>query len=127
MTKKIISTSEAPSAIGPYSQAVEANGMVYISGQIPLSPISMELVSDDFLAQAQQVFKNLAAIAQASNNSLADAVKLTIYVTDLANFALVNQVMEEFIQAPFPARAAVQVSALPKGALLEVDAILLVS
>ena len=124
MNKKIISTDQAPAAIGPYSQAVAANGMIYISGQIPLDPGSMEMVSGDFQVQAKQVFKNLDAIAQAANGSLANAVKLTIYLTDLANFAIVNEVMEKYIPAPFPARAAVQVSALPKGALVEVDAIL---
>ena len=124
MNKKIISTDRAPAAIGPYSQAVAANGMIYISGQIPLDPGSMEMISGDFQVQAKQVFKNLDAIAKAANSSLANAVKLTIYLTDLANFATVNEVMEEYIPAPFPARAAVQVSALPKGALVEVDAIL---
>jgi reactive intermediate/imine deaminase len=127
MNKNIINTDQAPAAIGPYSQALEINGMIYISGQIPLDPDSMAIVSDDFEVQANQVFQNLAAIALAANSSLANAVKLTIYVTDLANFTIVNEVMEEFIPAPFPARAAVQVSALPKGALVEVDAILVVS
>lgn len=125
MNKNIVSTDQAPAAIGPYSQAVEVNGMIYISGQIPLDPDSMEIVSEVFQAQARQVFKNLEAIAKAANSSLANAVKLTIYLTDLANFTTVNELMEETIPAPFPARAAVQVSALPKGALVEVDAILI--
>jgi len=127
MTKKIISTAAAPSAIGPYSQAVEHNGQVYISGQIPLLPSTSEIVSDDFTAQAEQVFRNLNAIAKAANSSLGDALKLTIYITDLENFSIVNQVMEKFIPAPFPARAAVEVAALPKGALLEVDAVLAIA
>lgn len=127
MNKNIIKTDQAPAAIGPYSQAVNVNGMVYISGQIPLVPGSMALVSDDFSEQTKQVFANLSAIADAANGSLADAVKLTIYVTNLDNFGIVNKVMEEFIPAPFPARAAVQVSALPKGALLEIDAVLALS
>lgn len=127
MPKKIISTELAPAAIGPYSQAIEANGVLYISGQIPLVPDTMAIVSADFTAQAQQVFKNLRAIAEAANRSMSDAVKLTVYVTDLANFTLLNDVMAEFFSAPYPARAAVQVSALPKGALLEVDAVLVLS
>lgn len=127
MPKKIISTELAPAAIGPYSQAIEANGVLYISGQIPLVPDTMAIVSADFTAQAQQVFKNLRAIAEAANHSMSDAVKLTVYVTDLANFTLLNDVMAEFFSAPYPARAAVQVSALPKGALLEVDAVLVLS
>lgn len=127
MPKKIISTELAPAAIGPYSQAIEANGVLYISGQIPLVPDTMAIVSADFTAQAQQVFKNLKAIAEAANRSMSDAVKLTVYVTDLANFTLLNDVMAEFFSAPYPARAAVQVSALPKGALLEVDAVLVLS
>ena len=127
MPKKIISTELAPAAIGPYSQAIEANGVLYISGQIPLVPDTMAIVSADFMAQAQQVFKNLRAIAEAANRSMSDAVKLTVYVTDLANFTLLNDVMAEFFSAPYPARAAVQVSALPKGALLEVDAVLVLS
>lgn len=127
MKKNIISTDQAPAAIGPYSQAVEVNGMVYISGQIPLAPDSMELVSDDFSEQAEQVFINLSAIAKAANSTLADVVKLTIYVTNLDNFGMVNRVMEEFIPSPFPARATMQISALPKGALIEVDAVLALS
>lgn len=127
MPKKIISTELAPAAIGPYSQAIEANGVLYISGQIPLVPDTMAIVSADFTAQAQQVFKNLRAVAEAANRSMSDAVKLTVYVTDLANFTLLNDVMAEFFSAPYPARAAVQVSALPKGALLEVDAVLVLS
>ena len=127
MNKKIINTDGAPAAIGPYSQAVDVNRTVYVSGQIPLVPETMEIISGEFREQAQQVFKNLSAVAEAAGGSLADAVKLTIYVTDLANFAVVNEVMEAFVPAPFPARAAVQVSALPKGALVEVDAVLVLN
>ncbi|MFT5175499.1 MAG: reactive intermediate/imine deaminase [Gammaproteobacteria bacterium] len=123
MTNKAITTDGAPQAIGTYSQAIEANGVVYLSGQIPLDPISMELVSDT-RAQIHQVFRNLAAVAQAANATLADTVKLTIYLTDLGNFGAVNEVMAEYIAEPFPARAAVQVSALPRGAQIEADAIL---
>jgi reactive intermediate/imine deaminase len=127
MNKNIINTDQAPAAIGPYSQAVEVNKTVYISGQIPLVPDTMELVSDDFQAQVEQVFKNLSAVAKAANGSLADAVKLTVYLTDLSDFSLVNEVMQAHVPEPFPARAAVQVSALPKGALVEVDAILVLT
>jgi reactive intermediate/imine deaminase len=123
MANKAITTDRAPQAIGTYSQAIEANGVVYLSGQIPLDPISMELVSDT-RAQIHQVFRNLAAVAQAADATLADTVKLTIYLTDLANFGAVNEVMAEYIDEPFPARAAVQVSALPRGAQIEADAIL---
>ena len=124
MTKKIISTDLAPAAIGPYSQAVSVGDAVYLSGQIPLDPNTMTIVDGGFEAQARQVLINLSAVAKASGSSLAQAVKLTVYVTDLANFDLLNKVMVEFIPEPFPARAAVQVSALPKGAVVEIDAIL---
>lgn len=124
MSKSVIHTEQAPAAIGTYSQAVKVGGTVYISGQIPLSPDSAELVSDDFKAQAHQVFANLSAVSVAAGGGLSDAVKLTVYVTDLANFALLNEVMSEHMSQPFPARAAVQVSALPKGAQVEIDAIL---
>jgi len=124
MTKKIISTDLAPAAIGPYSQAVSVGGAVYLSGQIPLDPNTMTIVDGGFEAQARQVLINLSAVAKASGSSLAQTVKLTVYVTDLANFDLLNKVMVEFIPEPFPARAAVQVSALPKGAVVEIDAIL---
>jgi reactive intermediate/imine deaminase len=123
MGKRIISTDRAPQAIGTYSQAVEANGVVYISGQIPLDPDSMEMV-EDIREQIHQVFLNLSAVALASEATLDDAVKLNIYLTDLSHFAMVNEVMAEFISEPYPARAAVQVSALPRGAQVEADAIL---
>lgn len=122
--KKIIKTDQAPVAIGAYSQAVRAGDTVYISGQIPLQASTMEVVSGDFTEQAQQVFRNLAAVAEAADSSLADAVKLTCYLTDLNDFAALNEVMAQHVPEPFPARAAIQASALPKGVLLEVDAIL---
>ena len=122
--KKIIKTEQAPAAIGTYSQAVKAGDTVYISGQIPLNPETMEVVADDFLPQANQVFQNLDAIAKASGASLENAVKLTVYMVDLADFSMLNDVMAEYINEPYPARAAVQVAALPKGVKVEVDAIL---
>lgn len=122
--KTIISTDQAPAAIGTYSQAVRHGNTVYVSGQIPIDPATGEIVSEDFEAQARQVFKNLAAIAEASGGSLADALKLGIFLTDLGQFATVNKVMAEFVPEPFPARAAVEVSALPKGVQVEADAVL---
>lgn len=122
--KTIISTDQAPAAIGTYSQAVKHGNTVYVSGQIPIDPATGEIVSEDFAAQARQVFKNLAAIAEASGGSLADALKLGIFLTDLGQFATVNKVMAEFVPEPFPARAAVEVSALPKGVQVEADAVL---
>ncbi len=123
MSKRVIATDQAPRAIGTYSQAVEARGVVYLSGQIALDPDSMELVAD-VRGQIHQVFRNLAAVAQAAGGSLADAVKLTVYLTDLSDFTAVNEVMAEYIPEPYPARAAVGVAALPRGARVEVDAIL---
>ncbi len=123
MTKRVIATDQAPRAIGTYSQAVEVGGTVYLSGQIALDPDSMELV-EDVRGQIHQVFRNLQAVAQAAGGSLGDAVKLTVYLTDLADFAAVNEVMAEYIPEPYPARAAVGVAALPRGARVEVDAIL---
>lgn len=124
MAKTIVQTDKAPSAIGAYSQAVKVDSTVYISGQIPLVPGSSELVSDDFVEQAKQVFKNLSAIAKAAESDLSEAVKLTVYLTDLGNFTQLNEVMAEHMDAPYPTRAAVEVSALPKEALIEIDAIL---
>lgn len=124
MTRTAIQTAAAPGAIGPYSQAVRHGQMVFLSGQIPLDPATMTLVTGDFTAEAVQVFDNLRAVAAAAGGSLADSVKLTIYLTDLANFAEVNEVMTRYFEAPYPARATVQVSALPRGARVEVDAIL---
>jgi len=126
MSKRVIATDQAPRAIGTYSQAVEVNGTVYLSGQIALDPDSMELVAD-VRGQIHQVFRNLAAVAQAAGGSLADAVRLTVYLTEMADFPTVNEVMAEYIQEPYPARAAVAVAALPRGARVEVDAILVLS
>ena len=124
MAKKIVSTDSAPSAIGAYSQAVIAGDQVYISGQIPLDPVSMEVDGDEFAQQARRVFTNLAAVAEAAGSGLADAIKLTVYLTDLNDFAELNSIMDEFIPPPYPARAAVQVAALPKGVKVEIDAVL---
>lgn len=124
MTREVISSDKAPAAIGVYSQAVKVNNMVYISGQIPLVPATGELLTGDIKIQIRRVFDNLDAIAKAAGGDLNSAVKFNVFLIDLAHFASVNEVMEEFLQAPFPARAAVQVAALPKGAEVEVDAIL---
>lgn len=124
MTRTAISTDTAPQAIGAYSQAIRAGNTVYLSGQIPLDPISMSLVSTDIEPQIEQVFRNLAAVAAAAGGSLDDAVKLTVYLVDLAHFPQVNEAMTRLFKAPYPARATVQISALPKGALVEVDAVL---
>ncbi len=122
--RAIISTPSAPAAIGPYSQAVKVGNTVWVSGQIPLQPESMELVSGDISAQAKQVFSNLAAIANAAGGSMDDAVKVNISLTDLNNFAAVNEVMTGFFQEPYPARACVQVAALPKAVDIEVEMIM---
>lgn len=122
--KECINSPAAPQAIGAYSQAVICGNTVYLSGQIALDPVSMALVSDDFAEQAAQVFINLQAVANAAGGSLANIVKLTIYVTDLANFPRLNDIMASYFTAPYPARATVQVTALPKAAQVEVDAIM---
>ena len=124
--RAVITTPDAPAAIGPYSQAIKVGNTVWLSGQIPLDPGTMELVSGDITAQATQVFQNLAAVAQAAGGSLDHAVKINISLTDLAHFAAVNEVMAGFLTEPYPARACVQVAALPKGAGIEVEAILAV-
>ena len=124
MPRQIITTENAPAAIGPYSQAVRAGDTVYFSGQIPLDPATGSVVEGDVTAQAHRVFKNLVAVAQAAGGSLAQFVRVGIYVTDLANFAAVNAVMAEYFQAPYPARSTIEVSALPKGVQVEVDAIM---
>lgn len=124
MTKAIISTTEAPQAIGTYSQAVKAGNTVYLSGQIPLIPETMELVEGDIAEQVRQVFRNLSAVAKAAGGTLDDCVKVHVFLTDLVHFPIVNQVMEEFFATPFPARAAIGVAALPKGAEVEVDCIM---
>lgn len=124
--KAIITTENAPEAIGTYSQAVKVNNTVYLSGQIPLDPASMTLVDSGFAEQAHQVFKNLSAVCEAANGSLNHIVKLNIYLTDLSDFATVNEVMAQYFQAPFPARAAVGVKELPKGAQVEADGIMVI-
>ncbi|MBD3649606.1 MAG: RidA family protein [Pseudomonadales bacterium] len=121
--KDVIKTDKAPAAIGTYSQAVRHGNTLYISGQIPLDPGTMEIVSDDFATQASRVFENLSAVCRAAGVELDRALKFTVYLTDLGNFTLVNETMAKFLNEPFPARAAVEVSALPKGAKIEVDAI----
>ena len=123
MARQIISTPNAPAAIGPYSQAVKAGNQVFLSGQIGLDPATMEMV-DGVEAQARQVFANLKAVCEAAGGSLGDAVKLTIYLTDLANFGVVNEIMKSCFGEPFPARAMVGVRELPRGALVEADLVL---
>ncbi len=122
--REIIQTDKAPAAIGTYSQAVRNGDTVYLSGQIPLQPETMELVEGDMAAQIRRVFDNLQAVAEAAGGSLADIAKLNIYLTDLSHFALVNEIMASYFQQPYPARAAVGVAALPKGAQVEMDAIM---
>lgn len=124
--RAVIKTDKAPAAIGSYSQAVKVDNTVYLSGQIPLDPQRMEIVSDDFADQARQVFRNLSAVCAAANGSLQHIVKLNLYLTDLGNFATVNEVMAEFFQEPYPARAAVGVKELPKGALFEADGVMVI-
>ena len=124
MSRETIHTDSAPAAIGTYSQAVRVGDLVFVSGQIPLVPATMEIVEGDFAARARQVFENLKAIAAASGSSLDNAVKLTIFLTDLDNFATVNEIMAEYCSEPYPARAAVEVAALPKGVDVEADAVL---
>ena len=126
MKKRPIHTENAPAAIGTYSQAIQASDLVFLSGQIPLVPATMEVVEGDFEARARQVFENLQAVAEAAGGNLNDVVKLTVFLTDLDNFATVNSVMESFFEQPFPARAAVGVAALPKGVDVEADAILVI-
>lgn len=126
MSKTAIHSNSAPSAIGTYSQANKVGNLVFISGQIPLVPATMEIIEGDFEARARQVFENLKAIAEAAGGSLNDAVKVTVFLTDLDNFASVNSVMEEFFEQPYPARAAVGIASLPKGVDVEADAILAV-
>tara|TARA_B110000196_G_scaffold68037_1_gene57742 strand:+ start:2152 stop:2532 length:381 start_codon:yes stop_codon:yes gene_type:complete len=125
--KKTITTDSAPAAIGTYSQAVQHGGLLYVSGQIPLVPATMELVSSDINQQINQVFDNLSAIAAAAGTTLNDAVKLTVYLTDLGHFSSVNKVMAQRLAQPYPARVALEVSALPRSALVEIDAIVAIS
>lgn len=124
--RKIIKTEQAPQAIGTYSQAVQHGNTIYFSGQIPLIPETMELTQGDIAEQTRQIFRNLDAVATAAGGTLADFVKLNIFLTDLGNFQIINQVMEEFFKQPYPARAAVGVAALPKGAEVEVDGIMII-
>ncbi len=124
MSKSVIQTNEAPAAIGTYSQAVKAGNTVYLSGQIPLVPSTMEMVSEDFEAQAVQVFENVCAVVKAAGGVTSNLVKVNIFLTDLGQFAKVNEIMARYFDQPYPARAAVQVSALPKGAQIEIDAVM---
>ncbi len=124
MSKSVISTDQAPAAIGTYSQAIKAGNTVYLSGQIPLVPATMQMVEGGFEAEAVQVFENLKAVCEAAGGSLADLVKLNIFLTDLGNFATVNAVMSRYFQQPYPARAAIGVASLPRGAQVEMDGIL---
>ena len=124
MTKEIIKTDKAPQAIGTYSQAVKVGTTVYLSGQIPLVPETMEIILGDIKAQIHRVFQNLQAVTQAAGGDLENIVKLNIFLTDLSNFPLVNEVMAEYFQQPYPARAAVGVAALPKAAEVEMDGVM---
>jgi reactive intermediate/imine deaminase len=126
MSKTIIQTNGAPAAIGTYSQAVKVGSTVYLSGQIGLDPATMQLM-DGIEAQVHRVFKNLQAVCEAAGGSLSDIVKINIFLTDLANFALVNSIMAEYFAQPYPARAAVGVASLPRGALVEADAVLVIA
>lgn len=122
--KEIIATDQAPAAIGTYSQAVKVDNTVYLSGQIPLVPATMEMVSEEFEAQVVQVFENMSAVCKAAGGSMSDIVKLNIFMTDLTNFATVNEVMSRYFNQPYPARAALEVSALPKGSQVEMDGVM---
>ncbi|MDA0796825.1 MAG: RidA family protein [Proteobacteria bacterium] len=124
--KAIIHTDQAPAAIGTYSQAVKVNNTVYLSGQIPLDPETMELVSEDIAAQISQVFDNLTAVCKAAGGDLSNIVKLNIFLTDLGDFPVVNEIMAQRFQEPYPARAAIGVRALPKGAMVEMDGIVII-
>ncbi|HEY5679433.1 MAG TPA: RidA family protein [Pseudomonadales bacterium] len=124
MTKQTISTENAPAAIGPYSQAVRTGSLVFLSGQIPLVPATMDMVAGDVIEQAHQVFRNLRAVASAAGGSLDDLVKVTVYLTDLNDFQSVNEVMTAYFSEPYPARAAIGVAALPRGAAVEVEGVM---
>ena len=124
MTKKIIFTERAPKAIGPYSQAVSAGGFTFVSGQVAINPETGDLMNSSIKDQAEQVIKNLTSICEEANGSLADIVKLTIYITDMNDFAVVNETMQKYFSEPYPARATVEVSALPLGVNVEMDAVL---
>lgn len=124
MNKAFISTDQAPAAIGTYSQAVKVGTAVYLSGQIPLVPATMAVISEDFAEQTHQVFKNISAVCKEAGGSIQDLVKVNIYLTDLSNFATVNEVMSQYFKAPYPARAAIGVRALPKNVQVEIDGIM---
>lgn len=124
MSREIINTDQAPQAIGTYSQAVKVGNTVYLSGQIPLDPQTMELVTGDMQAQIKRVFDNLAAVAVAAGGSLADVARLNVFLTDLSHFPVVNEVMSQYFSEPYPARAAIGVAALPKSAQVEMDAVM---
>lgn len=126
MTKQIIHTDNAPKAIGTYSQAIKVGNTVYLSGQIPLVPHTMEVVQGDMPIQIRRVFDNLQAVAEAAGGRLADVVKLNVFLTDLSHFPVVNQVMAEYFQEPYPARAAIGVAALPRGVAVEMDAVMVI-
>ena len=124
MSKQAIESSKAPAAIGTYSQGIRAGGAIWLSGQLPLDPATGQLLTGEMRDQVRQVFRNLAAVAEAGGASLADAVKVTVFLTDLNHFAVVNEVMAEFFAKPYPARAAIGVASLPRGAAVEADAVL---
>jgi reactive intermediate/imine deaminase len=124
MKREVIATDAAPQAIGPYSQAIKVGNTVYLSGQIPLDPATGQLVTGDMRAQITRVFDNLRAVAKAAGGSLQDVVKLNVFLTDLGHFALVNEIMAQYFSAPNPARAAIGVASLPKGATVEMDAVM---
>jgi len=124
MSREAVHSEAAPAAIGTYSQAIRANDTLYVSGQLPMDPTTGELVQGEIEVHIRQVFTNLTAIAEAAGGRLNDAVKINVYLTDLGHFAAVNKIMAEYLQAPYPARAAVQVAALPRGAAVEADAII---
>ncbi len=124
MAKAIIQTDKAPQAIGTYSQAVKAGTTVYLSGQIPLNPETMEIVSDDFSEQAKQVFENVKAVCEAAGGTINDMVKVNIFLPDLSHFATVNEIMAKYFNKPYPARAAIGVKELPKGSQIEIDGIM---
>lgn len=125
--KKTIHTSKAPAAIGPYSQAIQSGNTIYFSGQIPIDPTTQQLISGDIAQQTIQVFENLKTIAEASGGNLNAIVRVCIYLTDLANFTIVNETMMKYFDAPYPARTTIGVAALPKNALIEIDAIMITS
>ena len=127
MAKQPIHTPAAPAAVGPYSQAIRHGSLVFLSGQIPLIPETMDLVEGDMEVHIRRVFDNLSAVAEAAGGSLADIVKLNVFLTDLSNFPLVNEVMAEYFSEPYPARAAVGIAALPKGVGVEMDAVMVIS